>query len=443
MAEEKKLSARLTQQYTGGKVADIQSKLAALQPQMQDWQSKIAAQEQSISDIGGGTANEPHLSSRRMQTIEGRRTELSQMQQNLRNLQSQQSQYQSQLADPSSLLSDRERDQIRGATFGETLLGEEGLGRLGTDVTMQGIGERFKSLSKGFSSEEQLARREQALEGLQGQEQAQQRALQARLARAGVKGGQAGAQTRDLAIAGMQQRSNMERDLLIANREAEASGLRDYAKFTGEVKKFDLGQAAKEKDIVLQSAMGESQIGSSERVAKAQADASARAAASRSAAACFPAGTLVDMKDGKMAIEDIEVGDELANGAYVQIVGEGSSNDFYLWRGTVVTGEHVVHDGTYWLKVKNATDAVSLDLPQQPVYNMYVEGNELTINENRVADFASLWTMGGINAWIYNGIKSVHRRGLRYFSKLVEKMGLGATPIKVTAKNRVRNEKRR
>lgn len=441
MAEEKKkMSANLLSNLTQGKVAGVQNKLSGLQPRLADMQSKIAAQKDLIGQINP----DAQYSGGHAQAVAGQKQELGQMEQNLAALQREKQGYESQIADPSSLLSGREKDIIGGAQFGEALLGDEGLGRLGTDPTMSGIGERFAELSKGYSSEEMLARKEKGLETIGAQNMAQQRALQAQLARAGVKGSAAGAQVRDVAVAGLQQKANLERDLLIQGREAERAGLQDYAEFSGEVKKFDLGQAAKEKDIILQSGMGYAQLGSAERTAKAQSEAAERAAASKAAAACFPENTLIELEDGQVAhIQTIAVGTKLKNGAIVQIIGEGRSDDFYLWNEIILTGKHCVKEKMGWCEVENASKAVKLDLPEQTVYNMYVTGNEISLYGSTVADFASLWTLGGLHAYIYNEYKKVRKFGLRNFKRMVASLGLGSSRKKALAPVRINTRERR
>jgi hypothetical protein len=172
------------------------------------------------------------------------------------------------------------RDIIRGAQFGESVLGEEGLGRLGRDETMEAMEAQAAELAKGFSSEEMLARKEKGIEGIQGSVASQSRAAQAALARSGVKGQAAGAQLGNIAMSGIQARGNLERDLMIANREAQMQGLdvqRGLRQEAIAAEKFDLSQAAKEKKMVLASGLGMAGLGATERGAKLSADAAVAA----------------------------------------------------------------------------------------------------------------------------------------------------------------------
>ena len=55
-----------------------------------------------------------------------------------------------------------------------------------------------------------------------------------------------------------------------------------YGKSLGDIKSFDLGQVAKEKNIIMQSGFGFQQIGASDRAAKAQAESAAQQRAASS-----------------------------------------------------------------------------------------------------------------------------------------------------------------
>ena len=60
-------------------------------------------------------------------------------------------------------------------------------------------------------------------------------------------------------------------------------GLKDFSQRLGETKTSDLGQAAKEKDIIMQAGLGFAQMGSAERTSEMQTKHSAAASV---AAAC-------------------------------------------------------------------------------------------------------------------------------------------------------------
>ena len=166
MAEKKAVSSQLTSQFTGAATDAAKQKVASLQAQLSGLQAPTAPTEASVQ---GGTqyANQ-----------------VSQYEQQKRDLQSQLGAQQAIIADPTSQMSARQKDLVSGAQFGEAVLGD-GLGRLGQDQGIQSMLAQQAELAQGFSSQEMLARREKAKEGLAGQAQSQSRALMARLGAAG------------------------------------------------------------------------------------------------------------------------------------------------------------------------------------------------------------------------------------------------------------------
>jgi hypothetical protein len=283
------------------------------------------------------------------------------------------------------------KDISAGAAFGEAVVGEGGLGRLGTDPAMQQIEQRYKDLSQGFSAEELAARRESMTQRIDQGTQTQQRALQAALARAGVKGGAAGAKLRDVQLGGLAQKAGVERDLLIADRAARMEGLGEYASQVAGTRQFDLAQAAKEKNIALQSGLGFAQLGSGERAALLANEAamaklqnqpggggggglfdSAKSFAKKTNVLyqsgkaikkifCHHEDTEVLMADGSYKkIKDIELGDMTELGGKVTLISKMYSDDeeLYEYMGEVVTGTHYVLEDNLWLQVKDSDKSV-------------------------------------------------------------------------------------
>lgn len=173
---------------------------------------------------------------------------------------------------------DLNKDIVAGARFGEAVLGPEGLGKLGESKNIQDIQARFQDLSQGLSDKETVAARESGLVQINARQQAAERALQSRLGASGVKGGAAGGQFRELALGGLQQKQNLERDLILADRDARVQGLSNLAEFTTNTEQFDIGQAAKEKNIAIQTGLGFGALGAAERGAKISAEAAKAAA---------------------------------------------------------------------------------------------------------------------------------------------------------------------
>lgn len=340
----------------------------------------------------------------------------------------------------------RTRDTMEGVEFGASVLGEDGLGRMGTDAEVQENLARFKDISEqGLSRQELAAERAQATRSIDSATQTGMRGLQAKLARMGVKGAVAGQQMIQRELGGAQQKADLAQNLFLKSEQVKREGLKDYSQRLGEVKSFDLGQAAKEKDVLLQSGLGFAQMGSSERTSKYAAEQSrlaSIASARASRPSCFIAGTEIEMLDGSFKkIEDVKVTDILKNDNFVQIVGQGMSKDFYNWKGIVITGEHCVYEGG-WIEVKNSLEADKLDLPLQPVYNIYSEKNEIIINGNKVSDFSSLYTLGGFSAIIRNFYKKIQKRGLQFIENLVGKMGMDTSFFRNPARDRFSNDER-
>lgn len=264
------------------------------------------------------------------------------------------------------------QDIIKGAQFGEAVIGE-GLGRLQDDPEIQAMKKQVEELSKGYKSEEMLAMQEKGIEGIQGATQAQSRAMQAQLARSGVKGQAAGAQLGQIALGGIEARGNLERDLMIAQRGAQMEGTRFHAQSLGELKAFDIAQAAKEKDIALQAGLGFAQLGSTERAAAAATAAQVQAAKASKQSSCFLTGTKIEMEDGSLKkIEDIKLADKLKSGGVVYGTSQSLVSEIYLYDGVFVTGNHAVREEGEWIRVKSSKNA---DL-HEGVYSVYNLSNE-------------------------------------------------------------------
>jgi hypothetical protein len=177
----------------------------------------------------------------------------------------------------------KDREFLSGVKKGETILGDEGLGRLGDDADVTGVLDRFKQQSEtGMSSAESLAKKEQALKGIGQGTQTATRNLQASLGSSGVRGAAAGAQFAGIQNQGIQQRAQVEQNLFQGEEQFKRDAFKDFANAQGQVKTFDISQAAREKDIILSSGFGSSQIGSAERIAQFQGKASEAAAAAKS-----------------------------------------------------------------------------------------------------------------------------------------------------------------
>jgi hypothetical protein len=173
----------------------------------------------------------------------------------------------------------KDKAMLRGAQFGADILGEEGLGRRGSDAEVADVLARKKAIAdQGLSRGEVAAERAQAFRDIDSQTQTGMRSLQAQLARMGVKGATAGQQLIQRQVAGAQQKGDVSQNLFLKSEQLKRSGLKEYGESLGNVKSFDLGQAAKEKNIVLQSGLSFAQMGSSERAARIAGESQVEAA---------------------------------------------------------------------------------------------------------------------------------------------------------------------
>lgn len=230
----------------------------------------------------------------------------------------------------------------KGIQTGLEILGPDGLERMGDDRDVQEVLRRKKKIAdEGISSAE---REQMRARMAQQMGQAQQMAgFQLGGALGGAKGAGVAAQQRSLAAQGLAARAGIESDIFLAQESAKRQGLESYASSLGEVKTFDIGQAAKERDIMFQSIMGYEQMESAEKAAQMQADAAAKRSGG-----CHIAGTKVLMADHTYKnIEDIKIGDEVMLGGKVMGCGSLLSNEtFYTLNDEVFTQSHLVFDPT-------------------------------------------------------------------------------------------------
>ena len=166
---------------------------------------------------------------------------------------------------PTSSTADLRRDMAAGQEMGREIVGT-GLGRLSTDPEVAASRQAL-SRSVNMSDAEKRMKRDAATVNLQGSEQAQERQLTASLARSGVKGGAAGQAHLELAASNLSNRRAMERDLTLDQMEFSRRGAAQLAEFDTQIAQFDLAQAAKEKNIELQSGLAFAGMGSNERAA--------------------------------------------------------------------------------------------------------------------------------------------------------------------------------
>lgn len=275
----------------------------------------------------------------------------------------------------------KQQDILAGSQFGEAVLGE-GLGRLRGQEDIESVIGQQKELAKGFSSEEMVARREQAGQRIDQATQQSSRALQAALARAGVKGGAAGAQLAKAQLGGVAQKAQAERDLLIQDRAAREASVGRLASTVGQTAQFDIAQAAKEKDIALQAGLGFAGLGAAERGAAEAAAATRAAGQARASAACFGENTKVLMADGKTKpITEIELGDNTHGGIVTGLFKSIVDSDLYSVDGVVVTGDHPVKIYDSWFHAKEVGIPFLVHEPKM-VYDLVTVDHRIWVVSN-------------------------------------------------------------
>lgn len=345
-------------------------------------------------------------------------------------------------------------DYDKGVDKANEILGEDGLGRLGDDPEIQKALEDSKSyISKqeGVTAQAQDQYKRQqnftskwekvadqgmdpaAREAMRTQmsqqmgQAAQIMGMKAGAAMGGMRGAGAAAQQRSLMSQALADKAGIERDVFLANEQTKMQGLQgmsqamgmeqsalqgvgmsvaqeraafgEYANRLGEVKTFDIGQAAAEKELRASMGMQYEQMAAAERAARMQAEAMIQAARIQ----CFLAGTPIVMLDGSVKnIEDILPGDEVLKGGYVSAIGVAQETVFYNWNGIVIGRGHAVKDKYGWVDIDYADNSklVSVGVPHV-VYNLVSDNHCLVVSgheEFLVGDYygaaaKSWWSM--------------------------------------------------
>jgi hypothetical protein len=187
------------------------------------------------------------------------------------------------LASTRLLVNGNNADQIAGAKAGEAILGPNGLGRIADNSDVQDVLARSKNYAnQGYGADVLQASRDTMDKNIDRATGTASNQLAGQLARYGVKGAVAGNQELGLQTSAMLQKAQGERDLFTKNADFQYKAAQDYGKGVGEVASFDLGQVAKEKNIVFQSMLGNQEIASSERSAANAAYQAAQAQAASS-----------------------------------------------------------------------------------------------------------------------------------------------------------------
>ena len=182
----------------------------------------------------------------------------------------------------------------------QKLIGDGGLGRMGTDKDVQeslsmkkGQIGRVKEVSDRYEKMADEGMDQAATDAMRSKMASQMKraemsaGLKMGGAMGGAKGASAMANARAMQQQGMMGRANLERDLLLENEKAKERGLQglsgsiaqesaamdSYSSSLGNVKAFDLAQANTELSLKSSMGMQYAQMASAEEAARIQADA--------------------------------------------------------------------------------------------------------------------------------------------------------------------------
>jgi hypothetical protein len=117
----------------------------------------------------------------------------------------------------------------------------------------------------------------------------------------------------------------------------------------------------------------------------------AEATRSSSSGGCFPAGTLIKMKDGSQRpIEDIEIGDITKYGEVYKVVKAKMvpGQILYNWRNVLVTDSHAVKEDGVWKRVFETDDSIMVDFEaQMNIFCFACQDHRIEIKGELFADY--------------------------------------------------------
>ena len=103
---------------------------------------------------------------------------------------------------------------------------------------------------------------------------------------------------------------------------------------------------------------------------------------------CFLKGTQVTMADGSTkAVEQVDLGDNVAKGGKVFAVGKFLINDLYDYKGVKVAGSHMVSEDGNWVRVEDSKHGKALGDDEHTVYVFGSENRRILINDILFTDY--------------------------------------------------------
>ena len=103
---------------------------------------------------------------------------------------------------------------------------------------------------------------------------------------------------------------------------------------------------------------------------------------------CFIKGTLITMTDGSTKpVEQVDLGDEVAEGGSVFAVGRFLNTELYDYKGIKVSGSHMVNEDGVWMRVRDTKHGKSLGDDENTVYVFGCENRRILINGILFTDY--------------------------------------------------------
>ena len=103
---------------------------------------------------------------------------------------------------------------------------------------------------------------------------------------------------------------------------------------------------------------------------------------------CFLKGTQVTMADGSTkAVEQVDLGDEVAVGGKVFAVGRFLNNELHDYKGIKVSGSHMVNEDGNWVRVEDSKHGKPLGNDEHTVYVFGAENRRILINDILFTDY--------------------------------------------------------
>ena len=107
-----------------------------------------------------------------------------------------------------------------------------------------------------------------------------------------------------------------------------------------------------------------------------------------SSGGCFLKGTQVTMADGSTkAIEQVDLGDKVAEGGKVFATGKFLVDNLHDYRGIKVSGSHMVNEDGNWTRVEDSKHGKALGDEEHTVYVFGAENRRILINNILFTDY--------------------------------------------------------